>query len=119
MTDTFSKKERSYIMSRIRSKNTKPEIRLSKELRKSGIKGFRMHVNVFGTPDIVFPKQKIAIFVDGCFWHKCPKHYTQPESNKKFWLIKIKRNLARDKKVNRVLKREGWSVIRIWEHELK
>ncbi len=70
-------------------------------------------------PDITFVSKKIAIFVDGCFWHKCPECYVEPKSNVEFWRKKIKRNVARDEKDSRILKDSGWNVIRIWEHELK
>ena len=69
-------------------------------------------------PDFVFPKLKLALFVDGCFWHDCPKHGTQPRGNRLFWKKKFSRNIARDRLVNRVLRRAKWRVLRIWEHEL-
>jgi DNA mismatch endonuclease, patch repair protein len=71
-----------------------------------------------GRPDFVFPKLKLAVFVDGCFWHGCPKHGTRPKANAGFWLAKITGNKARDRRVNRLLRAEGWRVLRIWEHEL-
>lgn len=106
-------------MSRIRSKDTKPEIKLRRQLTKESIKGYKIHYKLTGKPDIVFPRRKIAIFIDGCFWHKCPKCFIKPRSNKPFWKKKINQNLKRDKKVNKTLKKQGWKVIRIWEHELK
>ena len=66
-----------------------------------------------------FPKQKVAVFVDGCFWHGCPKCYTRPKTNRPFWDRKLEDNMARDKRVNRQLRRQGWKVIRIWQHALK
>ncbi|MGA7193765.1 MAG: DNA mismatch endonuclease Vsr [Anaerolineales bacterium] len=71
-----------------------------------------------GKPDFVFPKRKIALFVDGCFWHGCPKHSSAPKSNRRFWMKKLKANKERDKFVNRELRKSGWKVVRVWEHEL-
>lgn len=106
-------------MSQIRGKNTAPEIKLRKMLFAAGIRGYRIHYNLPGKPDVVFIKKKIAIFVDGCFWHKCPVDFQEPATRKEFWIKKIQSNIDRDKKVNEQLKRDGWTVIRIWEHEIK
>ena len=119
MVDKFSKKTRSYIMSRIRGKNTGIERILSRDLRKQGLK-FKQHYRIGpGTTaiDIAFPSKKIAIFVDGCFWHGCPKHYRIPK--KKFWINKIERNKLRDRRIRTRLKKDGWMVMRFWEHQLK
>lgn len=70
-------------------------------------------------PDFVFQKPKVALFVDGCFWHGCPRHGTKPKTNAKFWRNKIATNQARDRRVNSALRKRGWSVVRIWEHELR
>ena len=72
-----------------------------------------------GRPDFAFPKAKVAVFTDGCFWHGCPRCYTRPKSNRKFWDAKVARNRERDREVSRGLRRKGWRVIRIWEHALK
>lgn len=72
-----------------------------------------------GKPDFIFPKLKLAVFVDGCFWHGCPKHATWPKSRAAFWAAKLTGNKARDRRVNRELRKRGWKVLRIWEHELK
>jgi DNA mismatch endonuclease (patch repair protein) len=106
-------------MSRIRGKNTVPEIKLRKMLFASGIRGYRIHYNLPGKPDIVFVKKKIAVFIDGCFWHKCPVDFQEPETRNEFWMKKIQSNIDRDKKVNEQLKNDEWTVIRIWEHEIK
>jgi len=119
MTDVHTKKQRSYNMSMIKGKNTEPELILRKLLSSNGIKGYRLNYRLTGKPDIVFSKYRLAIFIDGCFWHKCPKCFIQPENNKEFWKKKIKGNVKRDKTVNKLLKQEGWKVIRIWEHLLK
>jgi DNA mismatch endonuclease (patch repair protein) len=119
MTDVLTKEQRSYNMSRILAKNTKPEIVLRKLLSFNKIRGYRLHYGLSGKPDIVFPKYKIAIFIDGCFWHKCPKCFIEPQTRRKFWMDKISGNVARDKKVNKQLKKEGWKVLRFWEHLLR
>ena len=74
---------------------------------------------VFGTPDFAFEEKKIAIFLDGCFWHGCPKCYRRPKSSQKYWDAKVKRNIKHDNEVNRKLRKSGWAVVRIWEHVLK
>ena len=106
-------------MSRIKSKgNKKTELRLISLFRSSRITGWRRGSKLHGKPDFIFSHPKLAVFVDGCFWHGCPKHGTKPKQNAKFWREKITRNKARDRKVNRLLRARGWSVLRIWEHEL-
>jgi DNA mismatch endonuclease (patch repair protein) len=118
MADVFSKKVRSRIMSRIRGTNTKPELILRKMLSSKSLR-YKLHYKVGKTRiDIAFPSKKIAIFVDGCFWHGCKRHFRPPKSNKRYWGPKIKRNIERDRETNRYLKKLGWNVIRVWEHEL-
>jgi len=105
-------------MSRIRSNDTKPELILRKALWRQGIR-YRIHFNGLpGKPDIVFPKQRLAVFVDGCFWHGCPECYRPPKSNRKFWKDKVRTNRKRDRKQTRQLRRLGWAVIRLWEHQV-
>jgi len=162
MADVFSKRKRSEVMSRIRSRGNKAtELALARLLRANHISGWRRHLLIRAMveshwlrierrrtsprpspqrgegavrasissrvirhlsltvrPDFVFPKSRTAIFVDGCFWHGCPKHATKPKSNAAFWRKKISGNKARDRLVNRVLRRAGWRVLRIWEHDL-
>jgi DNA mismatch endonuclease (patch repair protein) len=118
MADVLTKKQRSYNMSMIRGKNTQPERFLRRTLSEKGIRGYRLHYKLPGKPDIVFPKKRIAIFIDGCFWHKCPKCFIRPETNRGFWNKKIDSNVKRDKAVNAELRGRGWKVLRIWEHEL-
>ena len=115
MPDAFSKKTRSRIMSRIRSKNTEPEIALKKLLKGAY---FRYQPKAYGKPDFALKNKRIAIFIDGCFWHKCPICYKKPKSNVAYWIPKIKRNVQRAKEVENKLKKEGWKVVRIWEHEV-
>jgi DNA mismatch endonuclease (patch repair protein) len=123
MPDIFSKSKRSNIMSRIRGKNTKTETdflrTLSARVYPMGFR-YRKHVkNLPGSPDAVFAKNKLVIFIDGCFWHGCPKCFVMPKSNRKFWREKIERNKVRDKKVVRQLRYKGWKVVRVREHQAK
>ncbi|MCK4522383.1 MAG: very short patch repair endonuclease [Nanoarchaeota archaeon] len=119
MVDVHTKKQRSYNMFMIKGKNTKPEVDLRKLLFSKGIRGYRIHSKLPGKPDIVFTKFKLAIFIDGCFWHKCPKCFIEPDKNKEFWRSKINGNVERDKKVNKILGKERWKVLRFWEHLLR
>ncbi len=117
MADFVSKKTRTRIMSKIGSKNTKLETNFRRYVSAVGLK-YRLHYNITGKPDFVFVSKKIAVFVDSCFWHGCPKHFRQPSSNRKYWIQKIERNSKRDKDVTKRLKQEGWNVLRFWEHEI-
>ena len=120
MTDIFSKEKRSEIMSHVKgSRNKTTEEKLIFIFRKYGIKGWRRKYKVFGKPDFVFPKQRVAVFVDGCFWHGHDCRNTQPKQNSDFWQKKISRNKERDKEVTLHLEKLGWTVLRIWECELK
>lgn len=118
MADMFSTLKRSEIMSHVRSSGNKAtEIRLMALFRRHRITGWRRHARLFGNPDFIFLKQRLAIFVDGCFWHGCPTHASQPKSNEAFWKSKLARNRDRDRLVARTLKRHGWRVFRVWQHE--
>lgn len=86
--------------------------------RKHRVTGWRRNQPVFGKPDFVFPNARVAVFVDGCFWHACPQHANMPANNRAFWKKKLTGNKSRDRVVNRTLRREGWRVMRVWEHEL-
>ena len=119
MADVFSREKRSAVMSRIRGKgNRDTELALLQVLRKSHLTGWRRHVSLLGRPDFVFRKQRLAIFVDGCFWHACPRHGSLPANNAAFWQKKLMANKKRDGVVTRGLRRQNWRVIRIWEHDL-
>jgi DNA mismatch endonuclease (patch repair protein) len=119
-SDVFTKEKRSEVMSRIRGKGNKDtELLMILILRKYHISGWRRHQAVIGKPDFIFPKQKIALFVDGCFWHGCPLHSNMPKTNQEFWAKKLGGNKKRDLFVTRTLRKLGWKVIRIWEHELR
>jgi len=119
MADIFSKRKRSEVMSKVRSSGNKAtELALMKMFRQHHITGWRRHQDVFGRPDFLFRRNRLALFVDGCFWHGCPNCCRRPRSNKKFWDEKVVRNKARDRRVNRELRKLGWHVVRIWEHHL-
>ena len=146
MPDVFTKSKRSEVMSRIRSRGNKDtELALAKLFRRNKITGWRRHLEIRGRarspmravkqtsksgahgvtrptlsvrPDFVFRQARLALFVDGCFWHGCPKHETKPRNNRAFWHRKLSANKARDRLVNHALRRAGWRVVRIWEHEL-
>jgi DNA mismatch endonuclease (patch repair protein) len=132
MADIFTRKKRSAVMSAIRSRgNAATELRLITRFRDYGITGWRrgasLQWKVEGLklkkfrvkPDFVFRAHRLAVFVDGCFWHGCPLHATSPKTNAAFWREKIAANRTRDRLVTRSLRRLGWRVLRIWEHELK
>lgn len=148
MPDVFTKAKRSEVMSRIRGRGNKDtELALAKLFRRHHITGWRRHVRVkvdggeliverrrrqgrtaqrstlhhqlTVTPDFVFLRLRVAVFVDGCFWHGCPKHATKPKNNAAFWEKKLSGNKARDRKVNRALRKAGWRVLRIWECALR
>lgn len=99
--------------------NRSTELKLIALFRAAHITGWRRKVRLFGRPDFVFSSLRVAVFVDGCFWHGCPRHLRSPASNVDYWAKKIARNRSRDVLVSRQLRREGWRVIRIWEHELR
>ncbi len=120
MADNHSKEMRSMNMSHIRNKNSKPEEKVRKYLFS---KDFRYRKNVKdlpGKPDIVLPKYKTVVFVNGCFWHKhdCPR-FVWPSSNKEYWVPKIQRNVERDIENTRLLEEQGWQVLTVWECQLK
>lgn len=106
-------------MSKQRRRDTAPEVQLRRELHRRGYR-FRVNYPVPGRPrrtiDIAFTKVKVAVFVDGCFWHACPQHATWPRSNSGWWRDKLKRNALRDADTDECLKQAGWTVARVWEH---
>jgi DNA mismatch endonuclease, patch repair protein len=117
---TFGRLSRSELMSRVRSRgNETTEARLALFLRKSGIHGWRRHHPALGLPDFAWPTRRLAVFVDGCFWHghTCGKNVS-PKTNAAEWREKICRNQARDRRVARILRRQRWRVVRIWECQL-
>lgn len=110
----------SELMRRFRSRDTKPEVELRRRLHAAGFR-YRVHVRVPDFPrrtiDIAFPGLKLAIFVDGCYWHACPLHGKVPSRNEGWWSEKLRRNTERDHETNRALRDGGWTVVRVWEHE--
>jgi|SRR3989344_3710301 len=116
MDDNLTEIQRSYNMSQIKGRDTKPELTLKNFFEN---KGFIYQPHEYGKPDFINYKKKIVIFVDGCFWHKCPKHFIEPKSNKEYWLPKLGKNAIRDKEVTLAYRHAGWKVLRIWEHNLK
>ena len=107
-------------MASVKSSGTTLEQAVARLFRTNKISGFvKNPKNIPGNPDIIFKRLKIAVFIDSCFWHGCPKHFRMPNSNHYYWLNKIGRNIDRDKQISSLLRRQGWSVLRIWEHDLK
>ena len=120
MADVFSREKRSLVMAAIKSKgNKETEMRLVEIFRLNGIKGWRRNQPLLGKPDFTFRKQNVLVFVDGCFWHCCPKHSRLPKSNRVYWQKKLKRNQVRDRAITRAMQRRGWCVLRVWQHELR
>lgn len=120
MADVFDKETRSAVMSKVRSKGNKStELRLIEIFVERGIKGWQRNYSVKGHPDFVFPKKRIAVFVDGCFWHGHDCRNTRLAQNGDFWSAKRERNVARDKTTTEAFEKRGWTVLRIWECELK
>jgi DNA mismatch endonuclease (patch repair protein) len=130
MADVYTRKERSALMAKIRGRdNASTEQVLARVLRSAGLQGWRRQRRLTGRtaagerwqarPDFIFPASRTAVFVDGCFWHGCPEHGGRPKSNGAFWRRKFRANRERDRRDTRRLRRHGWRVIRLWEHELK
>lgn len=119
MADVFTRVKRSEIMSNVRGRGNKAtELALVLLFRRNRIIGWRRHLPLFGNPDFVFRQSRLVIFVDGCFWHNCPKHGSRPMTNRSFWRKKLEGNIARDRLVNLTLRKNGWRVLRVWQHEL-
>jgi DNA mismatch endonuclease (patch repair protein) len=130
MADIYTCAERSALMAKVRGRgNHTTEEALAKVFRVEGWSGWRRQRTIVGRvddgtrfrvrPDFVFASRRLAIFVDGCFWHGCPRHGTRPRGNAAFWRAKFRRNRARDRRDTRRLRRVGWRVLRLWAHELK
>jgi DNA mismatch endonuclease (patch repair protein) len=105
-------------MRRVRTSGTTPELLVRKNLWRLGYR-YRLHTRLPGTPDLCFAGARVVVFVDGCFWHGCQIHYTAPATRREFWLAKLVENVQRDRRVDEALARMGWTVVRIWEHEVK
>ncbi len=109
---------RSEQMSRIRGRDTSPELLLRSALWRAGLR-FRLHARTpHGRPDVVFPRLKVAVFIDGCFWHGCPEHYVRPRTRDEFWSSKLRENVERDRRQTLLLEEGGWRVCRFWEHQI-
>jgi DNA mismatch endonuclease, patch repair protein len=120
MADVFSKEQRSQIMRQVkRNFNKSTELRLIQFFKIHLISGWRRNYKIYGKPDFVFPKRRLAVFVDGCFWHGHNCRNTKPQDNKNYWENKIKKNIERDISVSNILESKGWKVLRIWECQLK
>lgn len=123
--DRWSREKRSRVMASVRpSGNRSTEVALAEAFRRYGITGWRRHLPIRAAertirPDFVFQRSRLVVFVDGCFWHQCPLHATQPITRRAYWLPKLESNKARDRKINRDLRRLGWTVLRIWEHSVR
>ncbi|MCX8488152.1 MAG: very short patch repair endonuclease [Opitutales bacterium] len=130
MADIYTRAQRSALMAKVRGRgNATTEGALAAILRAQGWSGWRRQQAVLGhygkgapfrvRPDFLFRARRLVIFVDGCFWHGCPRHGTKPKGNAAFWRAKFRRNLERDRRDTRNLRRSGWQVVRLWEHELR
>lgn len=123
MADKITKKQRSKTMSAIRSTGTKFERSflklLSAKLYKKGIRYRINHSSLPGKPDIAFMSKRVVVFLDGCFWHGCKKHFRMPKSNLRYWRPKISRNIARSHEVNVIYRKTGWKILRFWEHQIR
>lgn len=118
MPDPLSREQRSALMSKVRSCDTGPEVRLRRALWRYGVRGWRLHArDVPGRPDLVWRRLRLAVFVDGAFWHGHPDYYRGQSGA--FWDKKIARNRARDQEVNRALDSAGWAVVRVWDFEVE
>jgi len=117
--DNLTREQRRKNMQRIRSTNTMPERMIARELRKRKVYFSQYSNSLIGKPDFVFRKKKVAIFVDSDFWHRHPKRFIMPKSNLAYWKDKLEKNKQRDKKVNLALRKNGWKILRLWEHDIK
>lgn len=120
MADWLSQEQRSRNMASIRSKgNRTTEARFVELLRAAHVSGWRRHQNLPGRPDFTFQEKRLAVFVDGCFWHGCPRCYRLPEDNRPYWRQKVLTNRCRDQRNARQLRLKGWKILRVWEHALE
>jgi len=117
MADDRTSEQRSETMRRIKGRNTSCEMLLRSALHRRGMR-YSLRRTLPGKPDVIFVRARVALFVDGCFWHGCPEHCRRPASNRQYWDRKIERNIARDERVNEQLRADGWRVLRIWEHDV-
>jgi len=118
MPDNLTLEQRKKCMSNIRSKWTEQEMKTHSYLKANKIK-HKMHPKILGSPDILLKETNTVVFLHGCFWHKCPKCFKEPKSNKEYWLPKIRRNIERDQKNVKLLKLADFGVLELWEHQIK
>jgi len=119
MADSVPRDVRRRTMQAVRSRNTTPELMLRRALYERGLRGYRVNSReVMGSPDIAFTRRRVAVFVDGCFWHGCKRCYRAPKSHVDYWGPKVARNKARDRRVDSALRKDGWRVVRVWEHDI-
>jgi DNA mismatch endonuclease, patch repair protein len=116
--DVLTPEQRSFCMSRIRGNGTSPELSLKEACEQLGLEPSQQAL-LAGKPDLIFPKSNVAVFIDGCFWHGCPAHYSAPSQRQQFWQRKLFANQLRDRSVTEELTEAGWLIIRIWEHDLR
>lgn len=109
---------RSAQMARIRDRDTVPEMLLRRELWARGVR-YRLRAKLPGRPDLMFKRARLLVFVDGCFWHGCPEHYVPPKTHSDYWHPKIENNAARDRANELLLREQGWTILRFWEHEVE
>jgi DNA mismatch endonuclease (patch repair protein) len=120
MVRTASAVQRSAVMALVKSKgNRSTELVFVRLLRSARISGWRRHADLIGRPDFAFRTERVVVFLDGCFWHGCPRCYRAPATNRRYWATKVASNVARDRRQRERLRRLGWSVMRIWEHSLR
>lgn len=118
--DKLSQAERSALMAKVRSTgNRSTEVRVEMALIDAGLTGWEKHPQLPGKPDFYFPGQALVVFVDGCFWHGCPRHVRFPQARAEYWQSKIERTRRRDNRLRRQLRRSGFHVMRVWEHDLE
>lgn len=117
MVDTVDRATRSRVMAAVKQRDSILEKNFRLALWRAGLR-YRKNVRILGTPDVVFRTAKVVVFVDSCFWHGCPRHGRIPKSNVTFWRKKIERNRRRDLRITRAYRKQGWTVIRVWEHQL-
>ena len=117
-TDVLTTEQRRRAMRAVRSRDTRPELTLRRAIFARGLR-YRLHSDIPGRPDIVFSRARVAVFVDGCYWHSCPLHATRPKARAEWWAAKLTRNVERDREVDVKLASLGWWVIRVWEHEIR
>lgn len=116
-TDVLTPGQRRRNKAAVCSRDNAPELRLRHVLHATGMR-YRLRAALRGKPDVVFPRARVAVFVDGCYWHGCPLHATRPKTNAEWWAARLDRNKARDKEVDAALAAAGWRVIRVWAHEV-